>query len=267
MSELDLAKLLPEVCALAHTAGLAIMKIYNTAFSVTQKQDDTPVTEADLTAHRIIREGLTRITPEMPQICEESPTADYARRAAWRYLWLIDPLDGTREFIKRNGEFTVNIALIADHAPVLGVIYVPDAHVTYFAARDLGAYKQTANAPAQPIHTRRAPAVRKIIAGSRSHAGQTLQTLLSKMGEYELIQMGSSLKSCLIAEGQADIYARFGRTSEWDTAAAQCIVEQAGGAVLDTHLKPLRYNTKGHLYNPNFIAVGDPQVEWGKYIN
>ncbi|MDH4274710.1 MAG: 3'(2'),5'-bisphosphate nucleotidase CysQ, partial [Gammaproteobacteria bacterium] len=199
MIELDLAELLPKIILLAQDAGFSILAIYETAFAVTHKLDNTPVTAADLAAHRIIRARLATLTPDIPQICEESPATEFAQRAAWKRLWLIDPLDGTREFIKRNGEFTVNIALIEDHIPILGVIHAPVTGVTYFAARGLGAHKKTHDGTAHPIHVRSAPPTRIVVAGSRSHAGSSLQGLLAKLGEYDLVEMGSSLKSCLVA--------------------------------------------------------------------
>lgn len=266
MNRPDLQALIPSVKALAVEAGLAILTVYNTAFAVTQKDDNTPVTEADFAAHRVIRAGLNKLTPEIPQICEESHAVDYAHRANWSRLWLIDPLDGTREFIKRNGEFTVNIALIENHIPIMGVIHAPVTGVTYFAAQGLGAFKKIQNENSVAIHTRRAPDC-KIVAGSRSHAGRSLQDFLEKVGDFQLLPMGSSLKSCLVAEGRADVYPRLGRTCEWDTAAAQCIVEEAGGAMFDTQHQPLRYNTREHHYNPSFLVVGDDTVDWMRYLS
>jgi 3'(2'), 5'-bisphosphate nucleotidase len=175
-------------------------------------------------------------------------------------------LDGTREFIKRNGEFTVNIALIADGQAVLGVIYVPVSGVSYFACRGHGTYRQEPGQEAQPVRARPWQGGHITVAGSRSHRDERFSRFLEQFDDHAIISMGSSLKSCLVAEGKADIYVRLGPTSEWDTAAAQCIVEEAGGKVLDTAMHPLRYNTKESLLNPFFIVCGDASHDWAKYL-
>src|SRR5690606_6667279 len=180
--------------------------------------------------------------------------------------WLVDPLDGTREFVKRNGEFTVNIALIDDHQPILGVIIVPVTGLCYYACRGFGAFRQERGKTATRIQVRTRDMTRLVVAGSRSHAGERLAAFLDRLGGYELVSMGSSLKSCLVAEGQADLYARLGPTSEWDTAAAHCIVDEAGGRITDTGMRPLRYNTKESLLNPAFFVSGDPAHDWSKYL-
>jgi 3'(2'), 5'-bisphosphate nucleotidase len=188
-------------------------------------------------------------------------------RHNWQRYWLVDPLDGTREFIKRNGEFTVNIALIEGHEPVLGVIYVPVTRVLYYACRGHGAYKKEAGATATALEVHPwAGEGTALVAGSRSHAGEHLKFFLDRVGDYELVSMGSSLKLCLVAEGKADIYPRFGLTSEWDTAAAQCVVEEAGGMVVDLNGTPLRYNTKESLLNPYFLVIADPSGNWERFI-
>ncbi|MDJ0805669.1 MAG: 3'(2'),5'-bisphosphate nucleotidase CysQ [Gammaproteobacteria bacterium] len=251
---------------LARNAGAAILEIYNTEFNVTDKADKTPLTEADLAAHNIIVSTLEKLTPEIPVLSEESCQIPYETRQAWQRYWLIDPLDGTKEFIKRNGEFTVNIALIEDQQPTLGVIYAPVIDKLYYGVVGDGAWMSEAGADLQPISVvkqRRNPAR---VAGSRSHAGESLQKFLANLGEYELVSMGSSLKSCLVAEGKADLYPRLGLTSEWDTGAAQAIVEAAGGKLTELDMQPLRYNTKESLLNPYFFVFGDSTVDWSRYL-
>ncbi len=255
-----------DIIKLSIEAGHRIMAVYDTNFGVEHKSDNTPLTEADMAAHHAIVDGLQRLTPEIPILSEESASIPFAQRRQWQRYWLVDPLDGTREFVKRNGEFTVNIALIDNHEPVLGVVYAPVTGVTYYAARGMGAFKITPGEAATPIHTRRKPADSTIVAGSRSHRGDSLEAFLKKIGDYEIISMGSSLKSCLVAEGRADIYPRLGPTSEWDTAAAQCVVEEAGGRITKTDMTPLRYNTKDDLLNPHFLVIGDPDYDWGQYL-
>ncbi len=262
----DPGALLDPVCAIARTAGERILEVYETDFAVEHKADDSPLTAADLAAHRAIVDGLARLTPQVPVLSEESARIPFAERAAWPCYWLVDPLDGTREFVKRNGEFTVNIALVADHEPVLGVVYVPVGGRTYRAARGHGAWRLEPGGAPQRLHTRPRPPGRVTVAGSRSHRGASLDRLLERLGDYELIGMGSSLKFCLVAEGRADLYARLGPTSEWDTAAAHCLVEEAGGRVTDLSLHPLRYNTKESLLNPHFLVFGDPSQDWARYL-
>ncbi len=254
-------RLLPDVIAIARDAGRAIMAIYERDFSVAHKDDKTPLTEADLAAHHTIGEGLARLTPAIPVLSEESASIPFTERMAWQRYWLIDPLDGTREFIKRNGEFTVNIALIDNHRAVLGVVYAPALGLCYWAAAGGAAYRQAGEEPPAVIRTRPVPA-RITIAGSRSHRGDTLDAFLARIGEHDFISMGSALKSCLVAEGRADLYPRLGPTSEWDTAAAQCVVEAAGGRVTELGGAPLAYNTKDSLLNPYFLVFGDATRDW-----
>lgn len=262
----DLGALLPAVCALAAQAGARILEVYDTDFAVRHKDDSTPLTAADMAAHKTICAGLMRLTPDVPILSEESVDVDYSERCRWSRHWLVDPLDGTREFVKRNGEFTVNIALIEDHRPVLGVVYVPVTGVCYFAGRGGGAFRQAAGEAAIRIYARKTDINRIAVAGSRSHGGSQLREFVARLPHAELIAIGSSLKSCLIAEGCADIYPRFGPTSEWDTAAAQCIVEEAGGIVTDLALRPLRYNTRAELVNPSFLAIADPAFDWRPFL-
>jgi 3'(2'), 5'-bisphosphate nucleotidase len=267
-SQADSAALLEDVVQLARRAGEEILKVYNRSdFTVEEKADRSPLTAADLASHHTILAGLQALTPEIPVLSEESASLPYAERSRWSRYWLVDPLDGTREFINRNGEFTVNIALIEDGKPVLGVVHVPVTNITYRAARGLGAFKQVAAAPPQPVHVRALDKGPVLVVGSRSHRGSSLEGFLDRLGEHQMVGMGSSLKLCLVAEGLADVYPRLGPTSEWDTAAAQCVVEQAGGFVTTTTMQPLRYNTKDSLLNPFFLVFGDAGVNWSRYLD
>lgn len=262
----DLEQWCQEVRNIAQLASEKILLIYNTEFDVTSKDDNTPLTEADMAAHHVITDGLAKLTPEIPVLSEESIDIPFATRQQWHTYWLVDPLDGTREFVKRNGEFTVNIALIEDHKAVLGVIYTPVSGVCYYATKNNGAYKEVPNEPTVEISTRAKETNHTLVAGSRSHRGDSLNAFLKKIGEYEIISMGSSLKSCLVAEGKVDIYPRLGPTSEWDTAAAQCIVENAGGKIVELSMQSMRYNTKDSLLNPHFLVIGDTEYDWGQYF-
>jgi len=262
----DLEKLLPATVQLAKEAGERILSIYEQDFSIQHKKDQTPVTEADMAAHAVIDDGLEEIADEYPVLSEESISIPFEDRMRWETYWLTDPLDGTREFIKRNGEFTVNIALIHNHQPILGAIYAPVLKTSYFAAKGLGAYKQEAGEDAVQINVCKQARKKVLVAGSRSHASEGLKRFLNHLPDYELMSIGSSLKSCLVAEGKADIYARLGPTSEWDTAAAQCIVEEAGGHITDTNMQTLAYNTKESLLNPHFFVFGDSQINWADFL-
>ena len=267
MNDIRLKELVNPVCEIAKQAGAEIMKIYAAGFEIQEKKDHSPLTTADLASHNLIIEKLEKLTPDIPILSEESVSISFAERSSWENYWLIDPLDGTREFIKRNGEFTVNIALITEHSSSLGVVYLPVQDVCYSASRHLGAYKQEQNSAAIKITSRSSsPENKPTICGSRSHAGKSLQALQDKIGEYDLISMGSSTKMCLVAEGVADIYPRFGPTSEWDTGAAHCVVNEAGGVIVDMSLQTLQYNTKDSLLNPSFLAVGDMNNQWRKFL-
>jgi 3'(2'), 5'-bisphosphate nucleotidase len=252
---------------LAERAGEAILAIYNTDFSIYEKSDQSPLTEADMASHRVIVETLEELTPDIPVLSEESAAIPFSERSGWQRYWLIDPLDGTKEFIKRNGEFTVNIALIENQRAVLGIVHVPVSGVTFFGSEGNGAFRRTGNEEPEAISvcSQRRPTAK--VAGSRSHAGESLQKFLTNLGDHEIVSMGSSLKLCLVAEGSADIYPRLGPTSEWDTAAAQAVVEAAGGKVTDTQMQPLRYNTKDSLLNPHFLVFGDDSVDWSRYLD
>jgi len=259
--------LLPELLSLCTQAGEAIMAVYRTEFDIERKGDESPLTEADLAAHRIIMEGLKSLSPELPRLSEEGSRIPFAQRSQWESYWLIDPLDGTREFIKKNGEFTVNIALIRNHAPVLGVIHAPALQMSYYGGAGTGAFKRVGDAPTQSIGVRPLKADRPPrILVSRSHRTERQDAFLERLGDHVTMSIGSSLKFCLVAEGEADFYPRLGPTSEWDTAAGQAILEAAGGQVTKTDFSPLRYNTKESLLNPDFLVIGDQVFGWDKYF-
>jgi 3'(2'), 5'-bisphosphate nucleotidase len=263
----DLDALLPQVRQLVAAAGRAILEVYAGAHEVEYKDDDSPITRADRAAHEILSAGLARLTPGVPVLSEES-AAEHAHevRRGWREFWLVDPLDGTKEFISRNGEFTVNVALVRDHVPVLGVVAAPVLGWVYCGIAGRGATVARGDAPEQPIHVRRPAASPLVVVGSRSHRGDSLDAVLPRLGPHEMRPMGSSLKLCLVAEGAADLYPRLGPTSEWDTAAAQAVVEAAGGAVTRLDGTPLRYNERDTLLNPHFLASGDAARRWHEYF-
>lgn len=257
---------------IAKAAGEAILQVYGTDFNVVKKEDQSPLTLADLAAHNVIVAGLKALTPNIPILSEESVIASFAERQQWQRYWLIDPLDGTREFVKRNGEFTVNIALIEGHTSVLGVVYAPVTTLLYFACRGAGAFKQLGDGDKQIIHTKTFNPLAPVIAGSRSHADEKMQHFMQRLEAHlnvkpELISMGSSLKIGLVAEGVADVYPRLGPTSEWDTAAAHCVIQEAGGDIVDMNGNALRYNDKDSILNPYFFAVSNVKENWGQYLN
>ncbi len=263
----DPRHLIPGVLALVRQAAAAILDVYaagagERAGTVMRKDDQSPLTEADLAAHRILVAGLESLLPGVPVLSEEAADIPWERRAGWCRHWLVDPLDGTKEFLSRNGEFTVNVALIEDHRPVLGVVQVPVSGVEYWGLPGIGSWRADAGAAPVPIAvSEQAPPVVRVV-GSRSHRGASLDAFLQRLGAHELVSMGSSLKFCVLAEGRADVYPRLGPTSEWDTAAAQAVVEGAGGRVLRLDGQPLAYNTKPELLNPDFVAFGPAATDW-----
>jgi len=262
LEQAELTQFLSAVIELSKDAGHRILEVYQSNFSVDFKTDNSPLTAADLASHNCLVAGLAKLLPSYPILSEESGTIPFAQRVTWDTFWLIDPLDGTKEFVKRNGEFTVNVALIHRHKPILGVVYAPAQELCYYAAYEQGAFRQIGHATPEEI-TVQYPAHNPLrVVGSRSHSGAELQDYLRQLGEYQLIVSGSSLKFCRVAEGSADLYPRLAPTSEWDTAAAHAIVQEAGGAVVDLHRKELRYNTKESLLNPYFIAFGDQSRRW-----
>ena len=244
------------VIRIARAAAADILAVYEGAFDVEHKEDRSPLTAADLASHRRIVAGLQALTPEIPVLSEESKSIDIAQRRSWSRFWLVDPLDGTREFIKRNGEFTVNIALIEDGVATFGVIQQPVGGGLWHGAPGTGAFRRDGDIDAG-IHVRTPASSPLRIAASRSHRDARTQALLDALTGSEAVACGSSLKFCRIAEGELDLYPRFGPTSEWDTAAGQAILEAAGGAVLNPLGRPFRYNQRETLLNGDFIAFGD----------
>ena len=226
----DFKALIDSLLPVIARAGQAIMTIYDGDFAVQKKADNSPLTLADLESQHIILQALSQLTPQIPVLSEESVQVPWSQRRSWAELWVVDPLDGTREFVKRNGEFTVNLALIVDHEPVLGIIGVPAQHLLFWGATGIGAFVQRPGSQAERIQTSEAGNPVRV-AGSRSHTTPQTAQYLRKLGDFELQSVGSSLKFCLIAQGKADLYPRFGPTSEWDTAAGQAILEAAGGQV------------------------------------
>ena len=266
-SLIDPCDLLAPALEIAIEAGRRILEVYQSGFHVEQKGDSTPVTEADMAANWIIQQGLSRLTPHIPVLTEESACIAFEERSTWRRYWLADPMDGTREFIKRSGEFSVNIALIDSQKPVLGVVYAPILGYYFYACHGQGAYKREGTGLPQRIRTRQLQGDRVIVATTeRACRNPDFARFLANLGEYEIVPMGSVLKACLVAEGRADIYVSLGTTSEWDTAAAQVILEEAGGHLTDTRMQPLRYNCKSELANPHFFAYGDNDEEWSEYL-
>lgn len=257
---------LREACiGLAREAGDAILAVYARDFSVETKDDQSPLTQADLASHRIIVDGLRRLAPDIPVLSEEDADIAWDVRRQWPRHWLVDPLDGTREFVKKNGEFTVNIALIEEGRPVLGVVFAPVTDYLLHAEAGVGAFLRDRGRDL-PLQTRRPATSPLRVAASRSHLDERTAAALARMGDTERHGLGSSLKFCRIAEGSIDVYPRFGPTSEWDTAAAQCVLEAAGGAVLRLDGTPLDYNRKENILNPHFIALGDTSLPWREWL-
>jgi 3'(2'), 5'-bisphosphate nucleotidase len=267
--------LVDQVLALTLCASKAIMSIYHNDkanFSVDIKEDNSPVTNADRVAHQILVAGLRELLPNTPILSEESAIPTFAQRRHWSRYWLIDSLDGTKEFIHRNGEFTVNVALIEHGEPVFGVVTIPVSNISYWGAKGLGAYK-VSNGQASVIAVRAMPLLNTTLPDtpltlltSRRHGGEAMMRFMAMLNkqfaQISIRHIGSALKFCLLAEGLADIYPRLAPTSEWDTAAAQAIVEAAGGCVVDVHFCPLRYNTKPSLLNPFFYVLADKEYPW-----
>ena len=254
------------VIAIARDAAAAILDIYDSEFAVQHKDDNSPLTAADMAAHHCIIDGLALLTPDIPVLSEESAhEVSAAQRRPWSRLWVVDPLDGTREFVKRNGEFTVNIALVEQGVAVFGVVQAPVTGDLWHGGAGLGAFRRDGDTDVA-LHARN-PALPPLrVAASRSHRDGRSEAFIGRMlhsfGEVEPLRLGSSLKFCRLAEGGMDVYPRFGPTSEWDTAAGQCVLEGAGGCVLDAEGRPLRYNQRDTILNGDFIALGDPGLPW-----
>ena len=266
----DLSHLLPSVIEVARSAGQLILEIYEKKdYEEFTKSDDTPVTSADLAAHKLISKKLSELTPDIPVLSEEAADISLEKRAQWDRYWLVDPLDGTQEFIARSGDFATIIALIEHNKPVMGVVYAPVSGVSYYAYSGKGAWKIPDLNDSVKIKTHRHELPNQSIAMAISRR-QDINRITSRMSpawNYDLVPLGSAaLKACLVAEGAVDCYLRLGPTGEWDTAATQCIVEEAGGRILSTQLEPLSYNERETLENPNFIVLGDSDLPWAEIL-
>ncbi|MGF1911659.1 3'(2'),5'-bisphosphate nucleotidase CysQ [Vibrio kasasachensis] len=266
----DLSHHLPAVIDVARTAGQLILDIYQKKqYEEFIKDDDTPVTSADLAAHKFIVEKLSALTPDIPVLSEEAADVSLELRSQWDRYWLVDPLDGTQEFIARSGDFATIIALIENHQPVMGVVYAPVSGVTFYAYKGKGAWKIPDMNESVRITTHQHQGQQHPIAIAISRR-QDINRITSRMcsaWNYDLVPLGSAaLKACLVAEGAVDCYLRLGPTGEWDTAATQCIVEEAGGRILSTQLEPLSYNERDTLENPNFIVLGDENLPWSEIL-
>ena len=254
------------VIALAKAAGEVILDVYEKEYEIIQKADGSPVTTADHRAHHVIVEGLKNLTPDIPIVSEESDDLDDLTRLESDRVWLVDPLDGTKEFISRNGEFTVNIGLSENGRPVLGVVYCPYLDVCYFAAEGQGAWRQKGGGtPEKMSVTTYDPKSPRMVA-SRSHSGKPVDLFRERLAEWsgsqpQIVSMGSALKVCVLAQGDADVYPRLAPTSEWDTCASHCVLDEAGGQLLDCNGLVLRYN-KENILNPWFVAIADGEIDW-----
>jgi len=251
-------------------AGQRVLGIYAQDFSVETKADDSPLTQADMASHRALCDLLQRLTPEVPILSEESDAIPFETRRQWSSYWLIDPLDGTKEFVKKNGEFTLNVALVENGVPVFGIVHAPVLDTTWWGDADLGAFKITTEGEL-PIRVRELPVEGNqpwLIVGSRSHGAESFEAFCAQLPVHERVSMGSSLKLCLVAEGAADLYPRLAPTCEWDTAAAQAVVTAAGGQVLDAEtLEPLRCNRQESTLNPFFIVCGQRDPRWREALS
>jgi len=274
---MEIAPLLDPVVQLTRAVGQAILPLYEGAeadLDVQVKSDNTPVTAADLLAHDQLVAGLKKLTPTIPILSEEESNMPFEKRKDWSYFWLLDPIDGTKEFLHHTHEFTVNVALVNGHEPLLGVVYAPVFEKIYYGMKGEGAFRVEGNGVPESIHTRQADPEQLRVLTSRRHRAPVLDKFLQGLPSCDPLPMGSSLKFCVLAEGEGDLYPCLGKTSEWDTAAAQVVLEAAGGAiwnaspkkVAEVGLRPLIYNTKEHWLNPPFLAVGDPSLDWKKYF-
>ncbi|TBR43940.1 3'(2'),5'-bisphosphate nucleotidase [Marinomonas agarivorans] len=265
MQEISQHTLFKALQEIVHEASAAIMEVYQSPdFGIEEKSDNSPVTAADMAAHQIIVRGLKQLTPDIPILSEEAPVS-FSERRQWSRLWVVDPLDGTKEFIKRNGEFSINIALVENHKAILGVVYLPVAQEGFFGVTDAwqglstGAIKWDGQGHIASLRVRQ-PSPNLTVMTSRSHGPNLPQELknllLTGYNRIEEIAKGSSIKACRIAEGEADLHLRRGPTSEWDTAASQAIVEAAGGTLTDCHGTPFTYNQRESLLNGHFFIAG-----------
>lgn len=267
MNQDTLRRLLPQICQLARQAGRAILHVYRDEFTVDAKADASLITPADRRANHLVRDGLARLEPELPVVSEETTPPAFRERRTWHRYWLVDPLDGTREFVARSDQFAVNIALIEDHRPVLGVVHAPALAQTWFGGPQLGAFRQPDGGEPQPIRVSpRSREPLRIVLGNRRPGPRTRATL-DRLPDHDTRIWGASIKFCLIAEGNADFFPRYGPISEWDMAAPQAILEAAGGHLTDMQtLQPVRYNTREALTTKDIVAFADDRVDWRKYL-
>ena len=251
---------LATVIDLVQQAGASILPFWRSTIAVQHKADNSPVTAADLAAHQLLLQGLTQLDPQIPVLSEEGVHLDYKKRQQWQRWWLVDPLDGTKEFIRGSSEFTVNVALIERGQVIFGVVGVPAQNTLYYGGKDLGAYKINNNERPKTICARHAPLESISVIASRSHSNPQqeaiLQAISQRFLQTSVVNTGSSLKFCLLAQGLADIYPRFVPTSQWDTAAAQGVLEGAGGSIFAAPAQRLAYEAQQSLLNPSFIAFG-----------
>ena len=266
---MQIMTLIPELKKIARATGAVIYDIYQSGeFEQEMKLDHTPVTSADIAAHNYLSTQLALLTPDIPILSEEDCDIAIAERQSWDTYWLLDPLDGTQEFISRSGDFATIIALVHNNKPILGMIYGPKDDVLYWAVDGEGAYKETRDGEEQIFsHTCPQPLTSLNVVVSRVQNPDNIRNLVANDIDLELQSLGSaSLKGCLVAEGKADCYIRFGITGEWDTAGTQCIVAESGGAILDLNLNPLSYNQRDTLKNPDFIVLGDRNLTWAEIL-
>ncbi|MGI9322925.1 MAG: 3'(2'),5'-bisphosphate nucleotidase CysQ [Pseudomonadales bacterium] len=257
---------------IALCAGEAILDIYERDdHGIQTKADDSPVTLADLAAHQVILDGLQKLAPDIPILSEESDPVAYQERRSWQRYFLVDPLDGTKEFINRNGEFTVNIALIEDGEATKGVVHAPAKKLYYVGNKEANLAYVFRNGYRTTFSAKKPAQTPLTVVASRRHGGEALEACMAALrkefAQVNTTSLGSSLKLCMVAEGQADLYPRLAPTSEWDTAAAQAVLEAAGGLVVDEQMQPLRYNTKEDLLNPSFYALGDKEYDWQSVLS
>lgn len=260
---MNLEKLLPDIIELSKIAGAKILEFYgenSTELNVRQKADTTLLTDADLAAHHIVADGLKKLTPDIPLLSEEGAHLTFEERQKWSRYWLVDPLDGTQGFVERCGEFTVNIALIEDNKSVLGVVYVPVQDICYYAYEGASAFSTQDNNAPRELKTRNMDWKNYGVLLGNAKFTSGFAGSIKRLAHCTVRRVNSSYKLGLLAAGEADFYPRIGKTSEWDTAAGQCVLEAAGGAIVDFNGQPLQYNAKSSLINPPFIAVGDRQA-------
>lgn len=270
MNKTELNALIDPIIDIAQDAGELILQVYQEAFDVEIKGDGTPLTIADQRSHNLICQRLIELTPEIPILSEESKEISYQERSQWKIYWLVDPLDGTKEFVKKSGEFTVNIALLIENIPVIGVVHTPTKEWTHWGIYGGGAWKQISNNAAQAISAQSYSGGAATVVASKSHGQKKLKQFLNnlehKEGNYQIENMGSALKICIVAEGLGDIYPRLGLTSEWDTASADIIIREAGGKIIQPDGNDVIYN-KENILNPYFLAIGKGNYDWPSLLN